>query len=164
MRKRRRGKALKKADFCGHLRSACSTRRFGVSIFLLIPGIQIAGVALLALPARANIPLGAAMTFLSMPLTTPFILAASVYVGESVLRLSGGSERLYQLIQSGAALEEWVEFVWTEAPMAFVQGIAGLLIISVVAAAVGYLVAAWFWRWRIASKWSRRSKRIASHR
>ena len=135
-----------------------------VGIFLLIPGIQIAGVALLALPARANIPLGAAMTFLSMPLTTPFILAASVYVGESVLRLSGGSERLYQLIQSGAALEEWVEFVWTEAPMAFVQGIAGLLIISVVAAAVGYLVAAWFWRWRIASKWSRRSKRIASHR
>ena len=45
-----------------------------VGIFLLIPGVQIAGVALLALPVRANIPIGAAMTFLSMPATTPFIL------------------------------------------------------------------------------------------
>ncbi|MFM6854344.1 MAG: DUF2062 domain-containing protein, partial [Sphingopyxis sp.] len=45
-----------------------------VGIFLLIPGVQIAGVALLALPFRANIPVGAAMTFLSNPLTTPFLI------------------------------------------------------------------------------------------
>jgi uncharacterized protein len=129
-----------------------------VGIFLLIPGVQIAGVALLALPVRANIPIGAAMTFLSMPATTPFILAASVYVGESVLRLSGGSERLYELITTGAPLQQWIDFIWTEAPMAMVQGLAGLAIISVISAAVGYLIAAWFWRWRISSKWRRRSK------
>jgi uncharacterized protein (DUF2062 family) len=29
-----------------------------VGIFLLVPGVQIAGVALLALPFRANIPIG----------------------------------------------------------------------------------------------------------
>jgi uncharacterized protein len=39
-----------------------------------------------------------------------------------------------------------------------VQGLAGLAIISVISAAVGYLIAAWFWRWRISSKWRRRSK------
>ena len=44
-----------------------------VGIFLLIPGIQIAGAALLALPFRANIPVAAAMTFLSNPATTPLI-------------------------------------------------------------------------------------------
>jgi uncharacterized protein len=135
-----------------------------VGIFLLIPGVQIAGVALLALPVRANIPIGAAMTFLSMPATTPFILIASVYVGESVLKLSGGSGRLYQLIETSAPLSQWIDFVRTEAPMALVQGIAGLAIISVVAAAVGYVLSAWFWRWWISSKWRRRSKAIAAGR
>lgn len=135
-----------------------------VGIFLLIPGVQIAGVALLALPVRANIPIGAAMTFLSMPATTPFILFGSVYIGESVLRLSGGSGRFYELIATGAPLPQWIDFVWTEAPMALVQGVAGLAIISVVAAAVGYVLAAWFWRWWISAKWRRRSKALAAGR
>ena len=133
-----------------------------VGIFLLIPGVQIAGVALLALPVRANIPIGAAMTFLSMPATTPFILIASVYVGESVLHLGDGSGRFYQLIETAAPLSAWVEYAWTEAPLAVVQGIAGLAISSVVAAAVGYVLAAWFWRWWISAKWRRRSKAHAA--
>src|SRR3546814_3867251 len=49
-----------------------------VGIFFLIPGVQILGVALLALPFRANSPIGAAMPFLSHPVTTPFIIAAPV--------------------------------------------------------------------------------------
>lgn len=133
-----------------------------VGIFFLIPGVQIAGVALLALPVRANIPIGAAMTFLSMPATTPFILIASVYIGESVLHLGGGSGRFYQLIETGAPLSAWAEYAWTEAPMALVQGIAGLAIISIVSAAIGYVLAAWFWRWWISAKWRRRSKSLAA--
>src|SRR3546814_13725221 len=56
-------------------------------IFFLIPGVQILGVALLALPFRANIPIGAAMTFLSNPVTTPFIIAASVWLGDRMFGL-----------------------------------------------------------------------------
>src|SRR3546814_1322971 len=56
-----------------------------VGIFFLIPGMQILGVALLALPCRANIPIGAAMTFLSNPVTTPFIILASVWLGDWLL-------------------------------------------------------------------------------
>jgi uncharacterized protein (DUF2062 family) len=133
-----------------------------IGIFFLIPGVQIAGVALLALPVRANIPIGAAMTFLSMPATTPFILVASVYVGESVLRLGGSSGRFYQLIENSAPLSAWIDYFWTEAPLAVVQGIAGLAIISVVSAAIGYILAAWFWRWWISAKWRRRSKSLAA--
>jgi uncharacterized protein len=129
-----------------------------VGIFLLIPGVQIVGVALLALPVRANIPIGAAMTFLSMPATTPFILLASVYVGESVLHLGDASGRFYQLIETSAPMSAWINYFWTEAPMAVVQGIAGLAIISVACAVVGYVLASWFWRWRIIGKWRRRSK------
>ena len=80
-----------------------------VGIFLLIPGVQIAGVALLALPVRANIPIGAAMTFLSMPATTPFILAASVYVGNRCLQLGTGSGQFLALIESGAPLSAWMD-------------------------------------------------------
>ena len=81
-----------------------------------------------------------------------------VYVGESVLRLSGGSERIYELIQTGASLSQWLDFIWTEAPMAMVQGLAGLAIISIIAAAIGYVIAAGVWRLRITRKWRRRSK------
>ena len=133
-----------------------------VSIFLLVPGVQIAGVALLALPVRANIPIGAAMTFLSMPATTPFILAASVYVGNSFLQLGTGSGRFMTLIESGAPLSAWMDWLASEAPTAVVEGVAGLAIISIVAAAIGYVLAAWFWRWWISSKWRRRSKAHAS--
>ena len=42
-----------------------------IGIFLMVPGLQIVGAALLSVPLRANIPIAAAMTFLSNPLTTP---------------------------------------------------------------------------------------------
>jgi uncharacterized protein len=133
-----------------------------VGIFLLIPGVQIVGVALLALPVRANIPIGAAMTFLSMPATTPFILAASVYVGNSLLQLGTGSGRFLALIESGAPLSAWIDWAMSEAPTAIVEGVAGLAIISVVAAIIGYVISALFWRWWISAKWRRRSKSVAA--
>ena len=45
-----------------------------IGIFLMIPGLQIVGAAMLSIPMRANIPIAAAMTFLSNPATTPFFL------------------------------------------------------------------------------------------
>lgn len=126
-----------------------------VGIFLLIPGVQIAGVALLALPVRANIPLGAAMTFLSMPATTPFILAGSVYVGNAMLGLQADVSRFQALISSGAGLSEWTSWLLSDAAPAM---LFGLFVISVISAALGYVIAAWFWRWRVATKWRRRSK------
>ncbi|MAN11248.1 MAG: hypothetical protein CMN63_02320, partial [Sphingobium sp.] len=56
-----------------------------VGLFLMIPGVQMAGAALFALPFRANIPVAAAMTFLSNPATTPLILMASVWLGNWML-------------------------------------------------------------------------------
>lgn len=130
-----------------------------VGIFLLIPGVQIAGVALLALPVRANIPIGAAMTFLSMPATTPFILAASVYVGNSIFHLGADSTRFYQLIDQHAPISAWMAWLVSEAAPAM---LAGLFVISVVSAAVGYILSVWYWRWWISRKWRRRSKSIAA--
>lgn len=130
-----------------------------VGIFLLIPGVQIAGVALLALPVRANIPIGAAMTFLSMPATTPFILAASVYIGNWLLNLGADSTRFYELIDTHAPISAWLTWLLSEAAPAM---LAGLAIISIASAVIGYVVSALFWRWWISNKWRRRSKSLAA--
>jgi hypothetical protein len=132
-----------------------------VGIFLLIPGIQIAGVALLALPVRANIPIGAAMTFLSMPATTPFILAGSVYIGNAMLGLNADVGRIQALNARGADFSEWIAWVVSDAAPAM---LFGLFVVAVVTASIGYVIAAAFWRWRIITKWQRRSKTDAAGR
>ncbi len=124
-----------------------------VGIFLLIPGVQIIGVALLAYPVRANIPIGAAMTFLSMPATTPFILAGSLVVGNEILGLDANVGRFQELVERKAGMAQWTEWLLSEAAPAMVVGLA---VISVISAAVGYLLATWGWRWWIARKWRRR--------
>jgi uncharacterized protein (DUF2062 family) len=124
-----------------------------VGIFLLIPGVQIAGVALLALPVRANIPIGAAMTFLSMPLTTPLILLASAYIG--------GADATHLMAILDAKMAWWPKLIelsyWLLSDAAPAM-LFGLLTISVVSAAIGYVLATWFWRWRISRKWQQRAK------
>ena len=127
-----------------------------VGIFLLIPGLQIVGTALLSLPFRANIPLGAAMTFLSNPGTTPFILIASVYVGNLILNIGADASKINALIDSGASIGQWLAWVFSEAAPAMLLGLA---IIALVSAAVGYVIAAFVWRWWQVRKWKARAAR-----
>jgi uncharacterized protein (DUF2062 family) len=127
-----------------------------VGIFLLIPGLQIAGAALLALPFRANIPVAAAMTFLSNPATTPLILWASVYIGNITLGRSADLSRLMALIHDHAGIQQWVAWLFSEAAPALLFGLA---LISVASAVVGYVLAGWFWRLRMARKWHARKLR-----
>jgi uncharacterized protein len=124
-----------------------------VGIFLLIPGVQIIGVALLALPVRGNIPIGAAMTFLSMPATTPFILAGSLFVGNSLLGLEADVGHFSTLYERNASFRDWFAWLLSEAAPSL---IAGLAVIAVVAAALGYVIAAFFWRWWLIRKWHKR--------
>jgi uncharacterized protein len=123
-----------------------------VGIFLLIPGLQIIGAALMSLPFRANIPIAAAMTFLSNPATTPLILVASIYVG-NLLGFHADTTALYDLYERGAGVREWLAWFASDAAPAL---LSGLLVISVGAAAVGYFVSVLVWRLWIARKWKRR--------
>lgn len=130
-----------------------------VGIFLMVPGLQIAGAALLALPFRANVPVAAAMTFLSNPATTPFILAASYFVGSTMLGRSGDTSQLVAMIDHGASMSQWASWVFSEtAPIM----LFGLLVVAVVAAAIGYVVSAWLWRGRMARKWRVRTQHRVS--
>ncbi|MBL8652107.1 MAG: DUF2062 domain-containing protein [Sphingopyxis sp.] len=132
-----------------------------VGIFFLIPGVQILGVALLALPFRANIPIGAAMTFLSNPLTTPFIIAASVWLGDRIFGLEANVSTFYVMIERGASVGDWLRWLLSDAAPALV---AGLFVISAVSAVVGYVLAALFWDNWIRLRWRRKLHRARDKR
>ena len=126
-----------------------------VGIFLMIPGLQIIGAALLSVPVRANIPIAAAMTFLSNPATTPLILVASVFVG-NWLGFGADAAVVREMYQRGPSVCEWATWVGSVAAAA---ALAGLLVIAVVTAAVGYVISLVGWRWWTARKWRRRAIR-----
>src|SRR5918997_4887922 len=90
-----------------------------VGIFLMIPGVQIIGAALLSMPLRANIPVAAAMTFLSNPATTPFILVASLFVGNT-LGFRADISAFNALYQRGASAEDWFAWLFSDAAPALV--------------------------------------------
>jgi uncharacterized protein (DUF2062 family) len=119
-----------------------------IGIFALIPGIQIVGAALLCVPFRGNIPIAAAMTFLSNPATTPLIIAASIYLG-NLIGFHADLTTFYGLYEHGAGVAQWTGWLVSDAAPAL---LIGLLIISTVSAAVGYLVSGVVWRWWIGHK------------
>ena len=128
-----------------------------VGIFALIPGIQIIGAALLCVPCKGNIPLAAGTTFLSNPATTPFIVAASLYVG-SALGYHADMASFAALYKNGAGIPEWTHWLVSDAAPALLLGLA---VISVVAASIGYLLSAFVWRNLVARK---RRQRLADSR
>ncbi|MBB4856909.1 uncharacterized protein (DUF2062 family) [Novosphingobium chloroacetimidivorans] len=113
-----------------------------VGIFAMIPGLQIIGAALMCVPVRGNIPLAAAMTFLSNPATTPFILAASIWIGNH-LGFHADLSTFYSLYESGAGIKSWLYWLLSDAAPSLV---IGLFVISVVGAVIGYVASIWFWR------------------
>jgi uncharacterized protein (DUF2062 family) len=128
-----------------------------VGIFFLIPGVQIAGAALFALPFRANIPVAAAMTFLSNPATTPLILMASVWLGNWILGRSADATGFMALVDGHATVREWTTWLLSEAAPAM---LLGLFLISLASAVIGYFLSDWFWRHRMGRKWQARKLRI----
>ena len=128
-----------------------------VGVFLLIPGIQIVGSALMSIPFRANIPIAAAMTFLTNPATTPFVMVASIWVGNR-LGFHADVASFQALYARGASVGDWFAWLFSDAAPALVSG---LFVIGLVSGLIGYLISGFIWRWWIARKWRRRTQRAA---
>lgn len=129
-----------------------------VGIFALIPGVQIVGAALMCVPLRGNIPISAAMTFLSNPATTPLILAGSLFVGNK-LGFHADLSTFYALYEQGAGARQWIVWLLSDAAPSM---LFGLLSISVAAAIIGYVVSALGWRWWTGHKRKMRLLRAAA--
>lgn len=127
-----------------------------IGIFALIPGVQIIGAALLCVPFRGNIPLAAAVTFISNPFTTLLIiLPLAVAIGNS-FGYHADIATVTTMVKEGAGMEQWWSWLLSDTAPAVV---IGLFIQSVIAAFVSYFLALWFWRWWIGHKHRARRER-----
>lgn len=126
----------------------------GLFAAFIVPVGQIFLAAFLALPARANVPVAAVITFVTNPFTVPFWLVVANKVGQFTLKVDPET-----MGSAKAALEQgwWVEFGWwlqTAGVTAF-----GFVVLSIVTAAVGYLLSSFLWRFVVARRWMRRPAR-----
>ena len=127
----------------------------GLFAGFIVPVGQIFLAAFLALPARANVPLAAAVTFVTNPFTLPFWLVIANKVGSFVLKIdavaAGGAA------QAEIASGRWQSYGWflkTAGVTAF-----GFIVLSLVTAALSYLLASWVWRAVVSRKWTSRRHR-----
>ena len=123
-----------------------------VGIFLMVPGLQIVGAALVCMALRGNVAIAAAMTFLSNPATTPFVLVAAVNVGNR-LGFHADLATLQVLASTHASIGRWFAWLLSDAAPAMVTG---LVVIAAVVAFAGYWVSLVGWRWWIGRKWGQR--------
>lgn len=123
-----------------------------VGIFLMVPGLQIVGAALVCMPLRGNVAIAAAMTFLSNPATTPFFLVAAVNIG-SRLGYSADLSTLEVLATTHASVWRWLAWLVSDAAPAMVTGLA---VIGGIVAFAGYWVSLVGWRWWVGHKWGQR--------
>ena len=123
-----------------------------VGIFLMVPGLQIVGAALVCMVLRGNVAIAAAMTFLSNPATTPFFLVAAVNIGNR-LGYQADLSTLQVLATTHASVWRWLAWLFSDAAPAMVTGLA---VIGAVVAFAGYWVSLVGWRWWVGRKWAHR--------
>ena len=151
------GKRIRQSDLWRFTRRSVPRGVFAglfIGIFLMVPGLQIFGAAMMCIPMRANIPTAAAMTFLSNPATTPFFLLASLEVG-SRLGFRADLASFEALRSRHASLGDWFAWLWTDAAPAMVSG---LFLIGLGVALAGYIVSLVGWRWWIGRKCRQRTR------
>ena len=128
-----------------------------VGIVLMIPGLQIVGAALMAVPFRANIPIAAGMTFVSNPATTPFFIIAALELGNR-LGFHADLASFQALSAARAPLRDWLAWLVSDAAPAMVSG---LVLIGLGFAFAGYVLSLVVWRLWIGSKWRSRLHRTS---
>lgn len=117
-----------------------------------VPVAQTPFAALMAVGARANLPVAAAATFVTNPLTVPFIYYMAYRVGNAALRMDGGS--VFDTAFDGP-LEQAMNWIVMLAGPTYL----GLLIFAIVSAVVGYFAVDLGWRIGVSRRLQRRARR-----
>ena len=113
----------------------------GMFAAFIVPLGQIFLAAFLALPARANVPLAALVTFVTNPFTFPFWVVVANRVGRSTLNVDAAMGGL-------ASAETHSGFIGKVAAVFETAGVTyfGFVVLALVTAACGYLIAGFGWR------------------
>lgn len=128
----------------------------GMLTGILFPFAHAPLAALLALPARANVPVAVSTTFLNNPLTFGPILYAAYKIGSWALRLDAvvPGQPLASQVHGHVGMLHWIA---AGGPPIVV----GLVILAGAMATAGYLLTGWLWRVRTLRKW--RNRRRINH-
>lgn len=124
----------------------------GLGIGVIIPFMHTIVAAILAIPARANVAVAAAVTLVVNPLTIPPMYYAAYRIGSWELHHDG------DLVSPAAARDfssELSRFLFWIHHASGPIGV-GILTIAGAAAVLGYLLSAVAWRWWIGSRWRHR--------
>lgn len=123
----------------------------GVLTGILFPFAHMPLAAMLALPARANVPVAVSTTLVNNPLTFGPILYAAYKIGHWVLRLDAAvpGRPLATHVHGHVGMLHWIA---AGGPPIIV----GLVILAVALAAAGYLLTGLVWRLRTLRKWRNR--------
>lgn len=124
----------------------------GLFAAFIVPLGQIFLAAFLALPARANVPLAAAVTFVTNPFTLPFWLVVGNRVGAFTLKIDAATTGVANEGLASGRFAWLAEFFELAGVTAF-----GFVVLAMVSAAIGYLVAGATWRVMV---WRRRARRL----
>jgi uncharacterized protein (DUF2062 family) len=120
-----------------------------VGIFLMIPGLQVIGAALLCMPFRANIPIAAVSTFVATPPTIVFMILPGAAAIGNRFGYHADLGVITAMIERGASGAQWLAWIGSDAAPSLALG---LTVMAVVTAAIGYVVAARVWRWRVMAR------------
>jgi uncharacterized protein len=122
----------------GGRRSVARGVALGLFCGLLIPFGQIPASLILAPLMRANIAAAAASTFVTNPLTMPFVYAAGYWLGTRLMRL--------QASLFGTGIDAAVAVPATGGVPGVVTVTAvGVVVLSLLAALTGYALVWWLW-------------------
>lgn len=118
----------------------------GLFAAFIVPLGQIFLAAFLALPARANMPLAALVTFVTNPFTLPGWVVVAKEVGELTLNID-------ETMGPGAAGKFAEDSGWL-ATFFELAGVTafGFVVLALVSAATGYVIAGWVWRFMVARR------------
>lgn len=132
----------------------------GLFAGFIIPVGQIFLAAFLALPARANVPLSALVTFVTNPFTFPFWAYIAKELGEFILKIdnaaTGGAARTE--IESGRW--SWLIEMFAGVGVTVLVTVFGFIVLAVVSAAVGYLLSSVVWRFMVFRKRAKQLSRM----
>lgn len=126
----------------------------GLFCAFIVPLGQIFLAAFMALPARANVPISALVTFVTNPLTFPFWAIVAKKVGELMLNIDQamGVGKAEQFADDKGALATFFELAGVTA--------FGFVVLALVTSALGYLLASFWWRRVVHLKRQRRLRRM----
>ncbi|MEM9086234.1 MAG: DUF2062 domain-containing protein [Pseudomonadota bacterium] len=125
----------------------------GLFSAFIVPIGQIFLAAFLALPARANVPIAALVTFVTNPFTFPFWIYVANQVGELTLNIDEDLGRVANEELNSGVLVWLVDAFQLAGVTAF-----GFLVLAIVSSSLGYLIAGAAWRMMVARKRAKRLK------